>query len=88
MTLESRRDLPENGTLQKKIPPYEAEFIFSGLRMTLDYRLDLAENGTLQKNTPLQSRIYSLVIYPLEWRHFFEWRLSVENGAILLSKCH
>ena len=52
MTLDSRRDLPENGTLQK-IPPYEAEFIFLGLRMTLEFRRDLAKNGTLQKNTPL-----------------------------------
>ena len=57
MTLESRRDLPENGTLQK-IPPYEAEFIFAGLRMTKDSRQDLPENGTLQKNTPLRSGIY------------------------------
>ena len=30
----------------------------------------------------------SLVIYPLEWRHFLEWRHSVENGAILVSKSH
>ena len=30
----------------------------------------------------------SLVIYPLEWRHFFDWRHSVENGAILVSKFH
>ena len=58
MTLESRRDLAENGTLQKKIPPYEAEFIFPDLRMTLESHPDLDENGTLQKNTPLRSRIY------------------------------
>ena len=42
----------------QKIPPYEAEFIFLGLRMTLDSRQDLPENGTLQKNTPLRSGIY------------------------------
>ena len=52
MTLDSGRDLAENGTLQK-ITPYEAEFIFLDLRMTLDSGRDLAEKGTLQKNTPL-----------------------------------
>ena len=104
MTLESRRDLAENGTLQKntplqsgiyfprpqdeyrislrfgrkryaskKITPYEAEFIFRGLRMSIESRRDLAENGTLQKNNPLRSGIYFL--RPQE-----EYRISSRFG--------
>ena len=61
MTLDSGRDLAENGTLQK-ITPYEAEFIFLDLRMGNRARSNIPRNGAkivrLTKNNPLRSGIY------------------------------
>ena len=62
----------------KKMPPYEAEFIFPGLRMTLESRRDLAKNCTLQKNTPLRSGIIFL-----GFRMTLESRQDLaENGTL------
>ena len=79
---ENGRNCENSGLLIDKMEIWCQKFNF-----TWDIKTYKGDWGMFPKSGDAKT-IYSLVIYPLEWRHFFEWRHSVENGAILVSKSH